>query len=857
MRLAKVFFIFSAVLLAATCSGYDDSDILKRLDKLEDRVSALERDVTATNNEISALKTLLEAVAANDYVTSIRAIEENGQAGWEITYSKSGTVKIFLNRDSFAPKIGVKEVNGVLYWTVDGEFLLDASGKMIQASAKNGTDGTNGSNGSNGVTPQLKIEGGYWYVSYDEGKTWTKLSAATAGSSNSGVVFRSVEVVGGNVVFTLTDGTVYTIPLISVEKTAAFDENDIVASFGIISDTHIGNNYGSEAKFTSALNQLRNRAAENDSDGLDAVLVAGDLVNTANTGQISTFKGLYEEVFDPKKVPMIYTVGNHDMCSGYRWSASTVTENAVFRTVLGDDYFLTDQDQSMRTNFECRHCIVGNYHILALTPSGINPIIYDANVLTWLNAQLKAITEADPDRYVLLITHPMIYGTCYGSVLQDTYTTHGDYWSTKALTEILSGYPQVITFGGHLHFPLNDPRSIWQGDFTSMGTASTSYMAIENGAYEDMNSVTVMNDAGEYSEGLLAQFDRSGNARFTRMDFYRTTVIGKPWYINAPKGDKSHLDTYNHTALASANTAPSLSTAEVTGTKLTFAAGTDDEFVHHYVITVKKAGAVVVTKKVLADFYRSPQPSMMKKSYELSLGALAAGDYSVSIVAYDSWDAASTPLVKEFTVTPPNVSDFIGTYTLTCKLFQDGQSTVSPATVDVTFSASGDETNNINITGLFQNAVLPASLTVDNNTGLFKLGLYFDGTKAQALTTPVTQNGTSYNYVAFLPGLGTQFIGGNYNFRPCPISTTSNQVWWWGTVDGDTISFNNANKQSLTNASEACESKTSTDYYMIAITCVLSTTEQLQAGNFGPKWNKVFQANPGDNTATGMTFTKK
>ena len=845
------FFLRAAFLIAAlmtfSCSAYDDSELKERLKNLEDRVAALEKQVASANAEIVSLKTVLDALAAQDVVTGIRAIEEDGKVGWEITFSKSGTTKIFINLDYAAPKIGVKDIGGVLYWSVNGDLLLDADGKMIQASATNGTDG---SDGSDGITPKLKIEEGYWYVSYDGEKTWTKLSAATAGSSNSGVVFRSVEVVGTNVVFTLTDGTVYTIPLVSVEQTAAFDENDIVLSLGAISDTHIGNGYGSESKLTLALRQLRDRAELKDANGLDGVMVVGDLVNTVSQDQITTFKNLYEGVFDPKKVPMIYTIGNHDMNPGCKWSANTVSQNAVFRTILGDNYFLTDQDQTARVNMECRHCVVGDYHIVCITPNNDDPVLYDANATAWLDGVLNSITLADPDRYVLLLTHPMIYNTVYGSTL-------GTYWYTSTLTSILNKYPQVITFGGHLHFPLNDPRSIWQGGFTSLGCASVSYMAIENGGYENMKSATVMNDADAYSEGLLVQFDRSGNARFTRMDFYRNTVIGKPWYINAPKTDGSHLNTYNHTALAAANTAPSLSTAEVTGTKLTFAAGTDDEFVHHYVVTLKKAGAVVATKKILSDFYRCPQPSQMKKTYELSFGALAAGDYSASIVAYDSWDAASAPLVKDFSVAPLNISDYLGTYTVSCKLFQDGQSTVSSATVDVTFSASGDETNNINITGLYQNAVLPASLTTDNSTGAVKLGLYFDGTKAQALTTPVTQSGTSYGYVAFLPGLGTGFISGNYNFRPCPISTSANQVWWWGTVDGNTISFNNGNKQSLTNASEACESKTSASYYMIAISCVLSSTQQLQAGNFAPKWNKVYQANPGDNITTGMTFTKK
>ena len=91
-------------------------------------------------------------------------------------------------------------------------------------------------------------------------------------------------------------------------------------------------------------------------------------------------------------------------------------------------------------------------------------------------------------------------------------------------------------------------------------------------------------------------------------------------------------------------TAPVLSSLQAEGTELTFAAGRDDEFVHHYVITVEKDKQVVLTRKILADFYRHPQPSLMKGSYSVSLGDLPAGRYSVSLVAVDSWDAASKPL---------------------------------------------------------------------------------------------------------------------------------------------------------------------------------------------------------------------
>ena len=423
-----------------------------------------------------------------------------------------------------------------------------------------------------------------------------------------------------------------------------FDESSVVLSMGVISDTHIGNGYGSEPKFQAALEQL----AAASGGKLDGVLVVGDLINTATPPQLVTFKEIYEKVLDPAEVPLVYTIGNHDMNPQYRWTGETVSQHAVFHTILGEDYFKTDLDPVMRDSLECRHCVIGNYHVLCLTPDHSDPVTYNPAALEWLEACLKEITEKDPGRYVLLLTHPMIYGTCYGSVLQDTYTRLGEYWSTKELIPILSRYPQVITFGGHLHFPLNDPRSIWQGSFTAVGTASTSYMAIDNGNYEDMASVTVMKGAGNFSQGLLLQFDKKGNARLTRMDFYNKAVIGEPWELAAPRADGSHLGKYRHESLRARNTPPSLSSAEFKDGKLCFAAGKDDEFVHHYLITLSRNGEVVAQKKILADFYKVPLPSRMKDSFELPLDGLEEGEYSAGIMAVDSWDAVSEPVTCTF-----------------------------------------------------------------------------------------------------------------------------------------------------------------------------------------------------------------
>lgn len=441
-----------------------------------------------------------------------------------------------------------------------------------------------------------------------------------------------------------------------VVTSKVFNANDIVLSLGVVSDVHVNPQWTAD-KWKSALQQLKAKALENDPDGLAGVLVAGDLIDNPNNIQLSLFKSTLEFELDVKKTPLVYTVGNHDVPS-YAWAATMPSDVTYMRNLFGDDYYLYDKDQNMRTRYEARHCVVGDCHIFSVSPNGDQPIVYDPAVVSWLDSQLAAVTSAEPDKYVILITHPMIKNTVYGSRLGEEggiwSSSLSHYWATDALTPVLKKYPQVIVFGGHLHFPLNDPRSVWQGDFTVFGCGSVRYMAIENGKYEDMSSATVMQDCNDFSQGNLLQFDASGNMRVLRMDFYNKDVIGEPIVSSYPTSDKGHLMKYNHTTLSLANAAPSLSTLNVDVTDgiatAKWAAGTDDEFVHHYMLTLKKGGAVVTTMKILADFYKSAKTSGMRKEWTRSLGNVTDGTYELTLEAFDSWDAAAKPLKKTFQV---------------------------------------------------------------------------------------------------------------------------------------------------------------------------------------------------------------
>lgn len=281
-----LFYFFSAtILLVAGCSeSFDDSQIWTKLDSLESRIAALEQLCRQMNTNISSLQTVVDALKNNDYVTSVTPITEDGKTiGYTITFSKSSPVTIYHGKDGangadgkdgvdgkdgadgYTPVIGVKQdVDGIYYWTLDGEWLLDNDGNKIKAEGKDGKDGQDGKDGADGadgkdgkdgedgkdgkdgedgkdgkdgVTPQLKIENEYWYISYDNGATWTELGKATGEDGQDGTdgkdgqngdsMFEDVTYDDDYVYFTLTDGTVITIPRASLLDSDTPPNNEI------------------------------------------------------------------------------------------------------------------------------------------------------------------------------------------------------------------------------------------------------------------------------------------------------------------------------------------------------------------------------------------------------------------------------------------------------------------------------------------------------------------------------------------------------------------------------------------------------------------------------------------------------
>lgn len=257
-----LYLLFAVSTLWSCNSDYDDSALTGRVDDLENRVAKLEELCKQMNTNISSLQTLVDALQNKDYITSVVPITKDGKTiGYTISFTQSAPITIYNGqdgkdgqngkpgedgKDGSTPVIGVKQdADGIYYWTLNGDWLTDDSGNKIKAEGRdgqdgedgkpgqdgndgqdgkpgedgeNGQDGKPGEDGKDGITPQLKIEDGYWYISYNDGASWTQLGKATGDKGEQGEpgqaggIFKDVEETDDSVIFTLNDDSTITIP---------------------------------------------------------------------------------------------------------------------------------------------------------------------------------------------------------------------------------------------------------------------------------------------------------------------------------------------------------------------------------------------------------------------------------------------------------------------------------------------------------------------------------------------------------------------------------------------------------------------------------------------------------------------
>ena len=201
----KLLTIAASVLAMAACGNIDDLE--ERVDKIENRVAALEKVAETINGNIKALQAIASGQAINSVEEKDGAYILNLSNGQTITLNQ-GNVGI--------GKAPVMSVDKDGYWMVDYQdgkgaiYLTDDEGQKIVAV------------GQNGVTPMFGVnEDGYWTVSYNGGESFAPVLdvkgekvKAVAGSSTEDSYFAGVEYDNESLVLTLKNGEQYKVPVV-------------------------------------------------------------------------------------------------------------------------------------------------------------------------------------------------------------------------------------------------------------------------------------------------------------------------------------------------------------------------------------------------------------------------------------------------------------------------------------------------------------------------------------------------------------------------------------------------------------------------------------------------------------------
>ena len=412
-----------------------------------------------------------------------------------------------------------------------------------------------------------------------------------------------------------------------------------VLRFMVASDVHIGTTTTRrDTNLANAIDHAYSFASANSKySALDAALFAGDISDSGNIYELTSFKNTATAHLQ-SGTQLIASMGNHD----YR-SASPAESISNFASLFGP----VD-----------KHLVINGFHFITLSPDLSNGEHFSDDKVNWLDEQLAIAAEADPTKPIFVMQHEHIKGTVYGS----------EAWYVSELTDVICKYPQVVDFSGHSHYPLADPRSIWQGTFTALGTGTLHYYELGINGYRN-TGIFPYGKTGEWHDGAseeskaaeyqIVEIDANNAIRVIAYDLMSNTEITR-YYIRNVMDDVKFK--YSQTERAKSSEAPVFaSNANLTLTpvgsfvEVTFDQATCKDVVESYRIEIYNGSNLVRTEYLLSDYFYNPIPEQL--SYKMR-GLNSETEYNIKVYAVNVWnDVSAVPLTGTVTTNEFELGD--------------------------------------------------------------------------------------------------------------------------------------------------------------------------------------------------------
>ena len=448
----------------------------------------------------------------------------------------------------------------------------------------------------------------------------------------AGVLLLSTVACGDSAV--IAEEGISEIPFEDMADDMYFEERfEPVLRFAVASDVHVDDQDSQQEE--ERLAKLFETAyayaeSQNGYKNLDGVFIAGDFSNRGTPSSMEKFFSIVEE---------------------------NLRDGTEFRTILGNHEYYYNKSNTVKdflrvSGYESAdaHLVINGYHVLMVSPDKGGKG-YGRAKQNWLGKELKAAAAEDPTgkKPIFVFQHHHVSDTVYGS----------GRWGVEDLREVLNRYPQVIDFSGHSHFPICDPTSIWQGEFTALGTGTLSYYEMglagvdpdyifptdREGGYAETSSGE--RDAAQF---YLVEVDANHAVRILGYDLLSDTFMMEPYLLRSV-GDPSQFRYTNERAETSQEPVfPESAVIEPInvngfGMYLEFPQAVCDDNVQHYRCELYKNGELAdMVYRLSCTFFR-PVPESLTVIFD---NVYANQPYTVKIFAVNSWGKESEPLCAEF-----------------------------------------------------------------------------------------------------------------------------------------------------------------------------------------------------------------
>ena len=357
---------------------------------------------------------------------------------------------------------------------------------------------------------------------------------------------------------------------------------------------------------------------------LDALIVAGDLTND---GTKEEFEKFWAAVSGEKREETQFlgiVAKNHD-----GWNMSRREVHSLYTGLTGET---PDFNK-----------VINGFHFIGLSASDDDGVHYSDEQLAWLRAQLDTAVAEASDKPIFFMHHEHNRNTVYGS---STF----DGWGVKHFKEILKDYPQVVDFSGHSHYPLNDPRSVWQGAYTAIGTGAIYYSEF---TIDDIRAYDPP-DCEDTATYWLVEVNEAGDLHLRGMDILAGKQLCE--YILQNPADSANR-AFTPEKQKAASKAPDFAsdaalTAEVTAdgalrVTVPAAQSTDGMPVVLYRLAVKTSYGLTAEKLWYLPHYYVAEG---EQTITFTVDGLAKGNYKLRVTAETAYGVKSEPVKGEATL---------------------------------------------------------------------------------------------------------------------------------------------------------------------------------------------------------------